>query len=243
MQRSPIFPPLNLAARSSPLYEFKGDDGSSLLRNHKLDSISDILATLHCLSNALNQIHAGGVEPKEDIWYCDLIYDIQRRLLDRVNNHDSTLDTLETSTFMAALIFSYSCLRDIPFNSRIVTIMVTRLKQLLETGWQHNNGDSPKILWVFAFGGIAAEGRPERDWFAENLGTRCQSLGIRTWKEVCLESESILQYPKLIAPGERLIKEAVSYFGQDTAEGQVRRKSFKIRENFTVIVRSREANI
>ena len=101
----------------------------------------------------------------------------------------------EKSTAIAALVFSYTMLWDIPFTYRTMATLVSNLQATLlllfcETGsfltyesiypnfWQQ------RMLWALALGGMAAEGKTNHPWFCAQLKQMCLTWEIRNWDEL-----------------------------------------------------------
>jgi len=42
--------------------------------------------------------------------------------------------------------------------------------------------DQKRMFWILGFGGMAAEGKPERDWFVAKFRKSCDDLNINDWE-------------------------------------------------------------
>ncbi|KAH6723564.1 hypothetical protein BKA61DRAFT_648686 [Leptodontidium sp. MPI-SDFR-AT-0119] len=121
-------------------------------------------------------------DPNEQIDNIYLVYIFQHPKIEH-----SRLDSL---TCLAASIYIDSCLRDQRFNAGAIGILVSKLKSELESfllsydhePYEHDEEAEKTLMWVFAFGAIAAYGRPKRRWFVEQFANVCERLGIIEWE-------------------------------------------------------------
>tara|TARA_R110002060_G_scaffold65901_1_gene74843 strand:+ start:955 stop:1332 length:378 start_codon:yes stop_codon:yes gene_type:complete len=48
---------------------------------------------------------------------------------------------------------------------------------------EHSEEEEKGLLWICAFGGVAAYGWPERNWFVEQFTSVCCRLGVQDWEQ------------------------------------------------------------
>lgn len=150
--------------------------------------------------------------PQEDIWYSDKIYYLQRNLFDIA--HDASYHSpIDSVCALAALIYCGHCLRDIPLSYVVTAKAVTRLKDAIELYEMFNfwNGDyelTKKMLWILGFGGIAAEGKSEREWFVKKFRFCCFNMGVTDWNTAKAAIDNVLWEPDLDDAGVRFWEES-----------------------------------
>lgn len=85
---------------------------------------------------------------------------------------------------------------------------VRRLKASIQEldGGEEEQTDVEKkwMFWVLAFGGVAAEGREEREWFVEEFGGFVRGMKLRKWEEARGILEEVLWEDVLDEGGKRL---------------------------------------
>lgn len=119
------------------------------------------------------------------IVHSDKLYITERKLLILANSWGP--GKFATSACIAATIDLDNHLRGVGFNTRLIARLVTRLQlsitMVLNDVSRHDANEKTvkAILWVLFIGGIAAEARPETEWFDRQLPKYCDmlSLGIR----------------------------------------------------------------
>lgn len=158
------------------------------------------------LAEKLRTIRRGPVVPSEDLWYSDKIYFLQRNLFD-IAHSSSYATALDASCSLAALIYCGHCLRDISLSYAVTANAVTRLKNsldLLGVGDIQDQDLADKYFWVLGFGGIAAEGRLEQEWFAVRFRMMSDYLSLSDWKGARSAFDKILWQKELDPAGQRL---------------------------------------
>ncbi|KAL5328168.1 hypothetical protein ACEPPN_001664 [Leptodophora sp. 'Broadleaf-Isolate-01'] len=136
----------------------------------------------------------GSDDPNEQIgsiWYSDKTYLTQRSLVYLFQHPRVEHSRLDLLTCLAASIYIDSCLRDQRFNVGAIGILVSKLKSELESfllsydyePFERDKETERTLMWVCAFGAIAAYGRPMRRWFVERFANVCERLGVVEWEE------------------------------------------------------------
>jgi hypothetical protein len=159
--------------------------------------ISSVFAELRYLNFVLESKDPREIELADTMWYSDKTYLVQRNLVYLSLHPQSEDAALDTACCLAASIFVDCCFRDLGFHAGVIGHLVSKLRTACEPllslqGEVYNGADKratlTKLLWVFAFGGIAAVGRPERAWFVEQLAHVCSALELISWEkmEECL---------------------------------------------------------
>jgi hypothetical protein len=131
------------------------------------------------------------------------------------NTSMTTMQLLEKSAAITALMYSYNTLRDIPFNYTIFAALVSNLQTTLvpllsetECLWQDSTLFSEawqqKVFWVLAIGGMAAEGKSCYPWFCAHFSRICLTQRISAWEEIKTCLETVLWSDELDNVGQRL---------------------------------------
>ena len=110
--------------------------------------------------------------------------------MDVVHNNARKTSQIDRSCAIAALIYVHAGLCDVKLHSKIIRVLVSRLKSSLQvlmseskpapTGVQ----TAKKMLWALYFGGVAAMVGPEREWLARKLISSCEALDLRVWTDM-----------------------------------------------------------
>lgn len=176
-----------------------------------LTGVGDLCKTLKALKKRANM-------PKEDIWYSDKVYYLQRHILDIAHSSDYPRP-LDTVCALAALIYCGHCLRDVPLTFTAVSNGVKRLKPAIERyerehNWIQDADLARKMFWILAFGGVCAEGKPEREWFATKFWVASGQLQLKDWESAKEILDAVLWQPELDDGGVRLWKGAHAWEGE-----------------------------
>lgn len=176
--------------------------------------LEELLSEVRDLSKTLRVIRRQSTIPTEDIWYSDKIYYLQRSLFDiaRVSSYHIPIDSV---CALAALIYCGHCLRDIPLGYAVTSKAVTRLQMAIGSYeefnlWIGNLGATKKMFWIFAFGGVAAEGKPERGWFAQKFIRCSYILQVTGWESARTILGDLLWEPGLDDAGIRFFEQSIS---------------------------------
>jgi len=70
------------------------------------------------------------------------------------------------------------------------------------------------MFWILAFGGVCAEGKPEREWFATKFWVASGQLQLKDWESAKEILDAILWQPELDDGGVRLWTEAHTWEGE-----------------------------
>ncbi|KAH7363779.1 fungal-specific transcription factor domain-containing protein [Rhexocercosporidium sp. MPI-PUGE-AT-0058] len=209
--QKPRFPPLKLPRTAQPQTVVQPNNDFTIEHVEVISpSLEFLLANVRQLSKTLRLLRQQATMPDEDIWYSDKIYSLQRNLFDIAN--DSTYRIpIDSVCALTALIYCGHCLRDIPLSYAVTAKAVTRLQsavQLYETSnlWMDCPELTKKMFWVLAFGGVAAEGRPERAWFVQKYEICSHTLLLNSWESARLILDSVLWEPGLDDAGIRLFE-------------------------------------
>lgn len=151
------------------------------------------------------------------MWYSDKTYLVQRSLVYLYQHPRLEHSRLDSLSCLAASIYVDSCLRDQRFSAGAIGILVLKLKSELESfllsydneAFEHDEGTERNLLWVCAFGAIAAYGRLERRWFVEQFGNVCERLGVTEWEEAVFLFRKTLWNEKWEDPQGALWQEVV----------------------------------
>jgi hypothetical protein len=180
------------------------------LREHGIDRL---LEGVRELSKLLKEIRKRPNLPEDNIWYSDKIYYLQRNLVEVVYC-PSTPKPLDRVCAMAALMYCGHCLRDVPFTFQVIARAVTRLKDSIvecekESSPASETEDKKRMFWILGFGGVAAEGKPERDWFVAKFRASCDDLDINDWETAKGVWEGVLWQSGLDDAASKLWLEAI----------------------------------
>ena len=105
------------------------------------------------------------------------------------NKHHKT-SHIDRASAIAALIYVYAGLCELSINSKVIGVLVSRLKASLQLVMSELKTvfigvhTSKKLLWALYFGGVAAVVGPEKLWFVKHLITSCEALNLRVWADV-----------------------------------------------------------
>lgn len=160
------------------------------------DNVFGIILGLQQLSRTLAAIHANETTVKEAMQFNERVFFLERQLLLSLvtdeQPHGYPFEFFLMRSFShAAYIYIYSTLhstlRDLPLQMPFFGIFVERLQAALHDGefllaWCST---SPvMLLWVLVVGTIAADRRPQRDWFMNQLTSVCLSLKISDFNKL-----------------------------------------------------------
>lgn len=65
------------------------------------------------------------------------------------------------------------------------------------------------MFWILGFGGVAAEGKPERDWFVAKFRASCDDLDINDWETANRILKDVLWQAELDDAASKLWLEAI----------------------------------
>ncbi|KAK0124360.1 hypothetical protein ONS95_009328 [Cadophora gregata] len=145
---------------------------------------------------------------EEKIRHSDKLYMTERNLLILANTCGP--GKFATAGCLAAIIFLDNHLRGIGFNARLMDRFAIRLKVSMNMVLNQSSSHKPNekttkaILWVLYVGGLAADDRPERQWFTMQLLDFCDTLGLKTWEETELVLKDFLWAPSWHYQGQSL---------------------------------------
>jgi hypothetical protein len=222
--KRPRFPPLNIpetekpedffyppVSNSSDPSKFRDYDSSEInIHDHSLERL---LVGVRDLSKLLKELRKLSNLPEDNIWYSDKIYYLQRNLVEIVYCPDNSRP-VDRVCAMAALMYCGHCLRDVPLTFQVIARAVTRLKAAITVYEQEISVDvdiaAKKIMfWILGFGGVAAEGKPERDWFVAKFRALCDELVINDWETANGILKEILWQAELDDAASKLWLEAI----------------------------------
>lgn len=222
--KKPRFPPLAIPETEKPEDYFypsvsQDSDPSKFRRNESVErdlqehGIDRLLEGVRDLSKLLKEIRKRPNLPEDNIWYSDKIYYLQRNLVEFVYC-PNTPEPLDRVCAMAALMYCGHCLRDVPFTFQVIARAVTRLKDSIveyekETSPPSETEDKKRMFWILGFGGVAAEGKPERDWFVAKFRASCDDLDINDWETANGVLEGVLWQSDLDGAASKLWLEAI----------------------------------
>jgi hypothetical protein len=149
-------------------------------------SLEHLLVGVRDLSKLLRKLRKLSYLPEDNIWYSDKIYYLQRNLVEIVYC-PNTPRPVDRVCAMAALMYCGHCLRDVPFTFQVIARAVTRLKAAIIKLEMEVSADTDRetkkvMFWILGFGGVAAEGKPERDWFVAKFKALHDVLDINDWE-------------------------------------------------------------
>ena len=214
MSSKPRFPPLKVPVTERP--EISPISLSPVLEDYYQrfeDEIDHLFHQIRELSGAMHKLRSSAVLPREDIWYSDKIYYLQRSLFDIIHNPDLLSSSLDAACGIAGLIYCTHCLRDIPFTFQVISKAVSRLKSAIEGIETEQlqvqiSTAGVRLLWVLGLGGVAAEGKRDRSWFAAKFKDMCGVMSLIDWESTKAVLESVLWQEELNDAGERLWDES-----------------------------------
>ena len=222
--RQPRFPPLNIPETERPEDYFYPpvsnpsdpsrfrEDGETKRDMHD-HSLERLLAGVRDLSKLLKELKRLSNLPEDNIWYSDKIYYLQRNLIEVVYC-PNTPRPVDRVCAMAALMYCGHCLRDVPLTFQVIARAVTRLKAAI-IDYEKNMSSEPDkeekrvMFWILGFGGVAAVGKPERDWFVGKFRAICDELGVNEWEKANRMLKDVLWQSELDHGASKLWLEAI----------------------------------
>ena len=222
--KQPRFPPLNIPETERPedfFYppvsnpsdpsRFRQDDATE--RDMQDHSLERLLAGVRDLSKLLKELRRLSNLPEDNIWYSDKIYYLQRNLIEVVYC-PNTPRPVDRVCAVAALMYCGHCLRDVPLTFQVIARAVTRLKTLIinyEKNFEFEaDRDAKRVMfWILGFGGVAAEGKPERDWFVAKFRAICDELDVNDWETANRMLKDVLWQSELDHGASKLWLEAI----------------------------------
>jgi hypothetical protein len=234
LSQKPRFPPVDMPLTPAPqplllttsmgfipTRLFYALDQDRLGGRPQMDDFDRVLAEIRNLAVTMQAIRTSSIEPRENIWYSDKIYYLQRSLYEIIHRPQSEKGELDTAGSIAALIYCCNCLRDIPLSFQVIAKTVKRVKESLET-FQKTPLLSQdfklhiRLFWILGLGGVAAEGKPtERSWLVDEFRKMSELMGVRYWDSARAILEGVLWHPDLDEFGKRFWEEAMSEPGLD----------------------------
>jgi hypothetical protein len=210
LSSKPRFPTLKVPVTERP--EISPVPPVSLTVTYQPQFIDDIDRLFHQireLSETMHNLRRSPILPQEDIWYSDKIYYLQCSLFDIIHNPNTPNRSLDAASALAGLIYCTHCLRDIPLTFQVIANAVTSLEAIIEQleheQFQIEGGMlGVRHLWVLGLGGVAAEGKRERDWFVVKFKKRCVVMGLINWDSAKGILERLLWQDRLNEAGKRL---------------------------------------
>jgi hypothetical protein len=200
MGTNPVFPghELELGTRdqaehlSTPHAAIPQELSVTMNRDTKVETLNMALKENFDNLKRLTQINGDKREPisidkEESRRDSDTLYRTERSLLALSNIWGP--HKFVTSGSLAAIIFIDNQIRGINFRARIMDRVVERLQHALGTVLndisQHDLKENAAraILWALIVGAVAADHRPCRGWFVEQILDFCDILDIRTWED------------------------------------------------------------
>ncbi|GFG20819.1 hypothetical protein IFM61606_00811 [Aspergillus udagawae] len=167
--------------------------------------MADIFQALRVYTNIVIE-HMQGSQPNPDLsLVCDQRNLVQYHLLSLPSarslpswfptpHHQAVYEACR----LAALIYAVGVTFPLPFQCSPFPRLAKLLQEVLQTPdapslWTHPQAQVT-LLWVLTLGGIAAENRPERDWFVHTLGQAASHNGIYSWPDLKAVLEFMLWY-------------------------------------------------
>lgn len=209
--QKPRFPPLLLPETEGPQDNLQslqtGTPQSCPFKDVVGPNLDHLFYGIRDLAEKLHIIRRSAAPPPElDIWYSDKIYFLQRNLFD-IAHGSSNVPQLDSICALAALIYCGHCLRDIPLSYAVTANAVTRLKNTLEVFDVASIQDQEswdKYFWVLSFGGVAAEGKREQEWFVLKFRAMRDYLELADWDAARSILDKVLWQTELDPAGKRL---------------------------------------
>jgi len=180
------------------------------------DKLDRLLREIGNLSVTMHAVRISTSEPLEDIWYIDKIYYLQSSLYDIIHQPPYESGILDTACAFAALIFCGHCLRDVPLSFSVHIKAVTRLKTAIEIAqssiaYTVDPHLRKRLFWILGLGGTAAEGKPEKPWFVDQLRNIFRDMHLNgSWESARPVLKSVLWNECLDEPGKKLWEEVMS---------------------------------
>ena len=116
---------------------------------------------------------------------------------------------------LTANIFGAAVIYPIPNSYDVLQALVTRLQialTVLKIGSCGSDLDGV-LLWILVLGGIAALDKPERPWFASQLGRLASKLEFNDWYEVKDKLDNFLWLESACGQGGHMLwNEAILHF-------------------------------
>ncbi|KAH7398042.1 hypothetical protein BKA64DRAFT_673420 [Cadophora sp. MPI-SDFR-AT-0126] len=180
--------------------------------------IEQVFLDLHYLSSIVESDDPKVGEEIDNMWYSDKTYLVQRSLVYLYQHPQMSHSKLDTLKCLAASIYVDSCLRGQKFSAPAIGILVSKLKSELESFLmsydlelvESSEEADQNLLWVCAFGGIAAYGWPDRNWFVEVFTSVCDRLEIEEWEHAKGKLRETLWNKKWEEPKEALWRDIVA---------------------------------
>ena len=85
---------------------------------------------------------------------------------------------------LTALIYGVAVIYPVPNSHDLLQELVRRLKRSFLVLDILNRDLDGVLLWILVLGGVAALDKPERSWFAAELGSLSSRIGIKDWDTV-----------------------------------------------------------
>ena len=176
-------------------------------------SLERLLVGVRDLSKLLKELRKLSYLPEDNIWYSDRLYYLQRNLVEIVYC-PNTPRPVDRVCAMAALMYCGHCLRDVPLTFQVIARAVTRLKAAIIRLEKEISADTDReakkvMFWILGFGGVAAEGKPERDWFVAKFRALCDELDINDWETASGVLKDVLWQSELDDAASKLWLEAI----------------------------------
>jgi hypothetical protein len=198
-------------SNSSDPSRFQGEDSTDKnLHDHSLERL---LIGVRDLSKLLKELRKLSNLPQDNIWYSDKIYYLQRNLVEIVYC-PNTPRPVDRVCAMAALMYCGHCLRDVPLTFQVIARAVARLKAVIieyeEEITANADTEAKKVMfWILGFGGVAAEGKLERDWYVAKFRSSCDDLNINDWETANGILKDVLWQAELDDAASKLWLEAI----------------------------------
>ncbi|GIK04255.1 hypothetical protein Aspvir_008334 [Aspergillus viridinutans] len=167
--------------------------------------MADVFQALRVYTNIVIE-HMQAFQPNPDLsLLCDQRNLVQYHLLNLPSARSLASwfptplhQTVYEACRLAALIYAVGVTFPLPSQCSPHPRLAKLLQETLQTPdapslWTHPQAQVV-LLWVLTLGGIAAENRPERDWFVHTLGQAASRNGIYCWSELKAVLEFMLWY-------------------------------------------------
>jgi hypothetical protein len=181
-------------------------------------STADIFANLRFLSGVLELKQPFSIAQVDSMWYSDKVYLVQRDLV--YSSLEPGAADLDIACYIAASIYVDAYMRDLGFQSRIVAVMVSRLKSLLElkilpSSNHHDEYAKTILFWILVVGAIAAKNKTEQQWFLDNFRNLYEKTGVRHRSDMEEALRKILWSRDWTSELERIFKTLEGYGAAD----------------------------
>ena len=110
--------------------------------------------------------------------------------MDVAYNKERKTSHIDRASAIAALIYVHAGLCDLSINSKVIGVLVFRLKASLQLVMREFETvptgvhTAQKLLWALYFGGVAAFVGPQKQWFVRHLTISCEALDLRVWADM-----------------------------------------------------------